>query len=75
MKALERRLPRPTVKKTENLEMDVIDGDVVDVWRVRWDRDAGERRKETHNAGHGAPGRLVDDLADLIDNADAPTQD
>ncbi|MCO4769510.1 MAG: hypothetical protein KDA24_05720 [Deltaproteobacteria bacterium] len=69
------RTRRDRVRDGEYFELDVQDGDRVDVGRVRYDREAGERRKQTRNTGHGVLRRLVDDLAELIDNADSPTQD
>lgn len=69
------RTRRDRVRGGEYFEVDVQGGDRVDVQRVRWNRETGEREQRSHNAAHGTLQRLVDDLAELIDNADEPAQD
>ncbi len=69
------RTQRDRVRDGEFFEVDVRDGDSVDVQRVRWNRESGEREQSTQNAAHGTLERLVDDLADLIDKAADDAQD
>ena len=69
------RSRRERVRDGEYYEVDVHEGDRVDVTRQRWDRETRQRRPISRAEGHDTLRRLVDDLGELIDTAGVETQD